>query len=83
MNAAEWNGSFMPGTRFVVTLANGDCLTTRTASDASRIGQHDMLMLEGRVGYYLLAWCQALVPPAQARPFIPNRAESSPPLATR
>lgn len=64
MNATEWNAAHAPGTRVVVTLANGDSLTTRTASEAVRVGQHDMLMLEGHVGYYLLTWCQALEPSA-------------------
>lgn len=64
MTAAEWNAGFAPGARVVVTLANGDCLTTRTASEAVRVGQHYMLQLDGRQGFYLLSWCQALEVPS-------------------
>lgn len=63
MTADAWNLAYRPGTPVVVTLANGNCLTTRTASEAQRIGQHDMVMLERRVGFYLLSWCRALVAP--------------------
>lgn len=62
MTAAEWNAAYPPGTRVRVLLANGEVLTTRTASIAGRVGDHDMLQLEGRVGFYLLSWCAALEP---------------------
>lgn len=65
LTADEWNRDYPPGTQVAVTLANGDVLTTRTASEAQRIGQHDMVLLEGRVGYWMLGWCRALEPPSR------------------
>lgn len=67
MTAAEWNAAYPVGTRVAVTLANGDVLTTNTASDAERIGDHDMLRLEGSEGYWLLSWCGAMEAPGAVR----------------
>lgn len=60
MTAAEWNAAHMPGTRVSVTTADGSIIWTRTASQAERVGQNDMLALEGRTGLWLLDWCRAM-----------------------
>lgn len=60
MDAAAWNAQVPIGARVAVTLANGNVLWARTGSAAARVGQYDMLELEGRRGLWLLSWCRAL-----------------------
>lgn len=68
MNAQDWNRDFPPGTQVLLTLANGEHVTTRTKSQAEHWGGLDHIQVEAiERGYVLLSWVQALAPPLSAR----------------
>jgi hypothetical protein len=59
LTAAEWNALYPPGTPVRVTRADGWVLEAVTASEARRVGQHDMVELAGYRGLWMLGWCEA------------------------
>lgn len=61
MTAAEWNACYPAGTQVSLTLADGEIVWARTKSEAARVGQYEMIEIEGFSGLMLLDWCRALV----------------------
>jgi hypothetical protein len=70
LSAAEWNSTYPPGTKVVLTLANGKRQVTRTRSQAESWGGMDHVQVECiSQGYVPLAW---------VRPFLPTAPAGSP-----
>lgn len=63
MDSTDWNKAHPIETKVVLTLANGSCLVTRTASEAATWGGMAHAKVEAiSQGFVPLSWVRALLP---------------------